>query len=140
MYFLLFQLTVELYEMLEQVDAKSEHLSNIDSIADFLYPFKAFESVIFWGILYIFFINFALFKLWPMAIDCLLLDVSISQVRRKEVTEKLSWSIIMKVRQLVLRRSWSHLKMIDILVMYIMFIDVTIAGGQIFYLISWHLN
>jgi len=33
------QLTVELYEMLEAVNRKVDHLHFIDPISDFLYPF-----------------------------------------------------------------------------------------------------
>jgi len=33
------QLTVELYEMLEAVNRKVEHLRFMDPISDFLYPF-----------------------------------------------------------------------------------------------------
>jgi len=35
------QLTVELYEMLEAVNRKNEHLRFMDPISDFLYPFIA---------------------------------------------------------------------------------------------------
>ena len=38
-FFCIFQLTIELYEMLENVDSSNEHMRFMDPISDFLYPF-----------------------------------------------------------------------------------------------------
>ena len=46
--YIYFQLTVELYEMLEIMDKCNEHLRFMDPISDFLYPFLHKNLVIKW--------------------------------------------------------------------------------------------